>query len=78
MHSIILLLACNGSSVRDTATFQPAINEMPNVDRVGTYAHTLPNAPKTIIFLGDSITAGADSPNDDEDYARLLVNNTNT
>lgn len=61
----------------DSNTFRPAIDEAPKPDRVGTYAHTLPKSPKTVIFLGDSITAGAGSQNDDEDYTSLLVNNTN-
>ena len=65
---------------KDTSddSFQPAMDEASIADRVGTYAHTLPTSPNTVIFLGDSITAGAGSPGDDEDYVRLLVNNTNT
>ena len=59
-----LLLACGGSDAdtstgSDTHTFAAAIDEAPGPDRVGTYAHALPNAPSTVIFLGDSITAGA-------------------
>jgi lysophospholipase L1-like esterase len=83
MHSIILLsaylFACHGGT-KDTSSdsFQPAIDETSSPDRVGTYAHRLPDSPDTVIFLGDSITAGAGSPGDDEDYVRLLVNNTNT
>ena len=83
MHSINLLsmflFACGGDW-KDTSDggFQAAIDETSSSDRVGTYAHRLPNSPKTVIFLGDSITAGAGSPGDDEDYVRLLVNNTNT
>ena len=68
MRSIILLsallFACRGdtddsSDGVDSDTFRPAIDESPEPDRVGTYAHTLPESPKTVIFLGDSITAGA-------------------
>ena len=85
MRSMILLsallFACRGD-VDDTSdeidSFQPAIDETPNSDRVGTYAHTLPISPKTVIFLGDSITAGAGAGSDDEDYASLLVHNTDT
>ena len=86
MRSMILLsallFACRGdtddiSDGVDTDTFRPAIDETPNTDRVGTYAHTLPQSPQTVIFLGDSITAGAGSGNGDESYASLLVNNTN-
>ena len=78
-----LLSACRGntndpSDSVDTDTFRPAIDEAPSPDRVGTYAHRLPNSPKTVIFLGDSITAGAGAWDDDEDYVSLLVNNTNT
>lgn len=77
-----LSFACRGdidgtSEGVDANIFQPAIDEVSSPDRVGTYAHTLPKSPKTVIFLGDSITAGAGSWNDDEDYVRLLVNNTN-
>ena len=81
MRSIILLstflFACRVDS-KDTSdnSFQPAIDETSSPDRVGTYAHRLPDSPDTVIFLGDSITAGAGSPGDDEDYVRLLVNNT--
>ena len=83
MRSIILLsallFACRGDT-KDTSDdrFQPAIDETSTADRVGTYAHTFPNSPEVVIFLGDSITAGAGSPGDEEDYVRLLVNNTNT
>ena len=75
-----LLSACSGdtddtSNGVDTDTFQPAIDEAPSPDRVGSYAHTLPESPSTVIFLGDSITAGAGAPSDDEGYARLLVDN---
>ncbi len=76
-----LLFACRGDT-DDTSdsvdTFRPAIDEAPSPDRVGTYVHTLPKSPKTVIFLGDSITAGAGAWNNDEDYASLLVNNTTT
>ena len=37
-----------------------------------------PQRSSFVLFLGDSITAGAGSPGDEEDYVRLLVNNTNT
>ena len=72
MRSMILLSACRGN-VKDSAgagldTFRPAIDEAPSPDRVGTYAHVLPNSPDTVFFLGDSITAGAGAWNDDEDY----------
>ena len=86
MRSIILLsallFACRGdtddsSDGVDSDTFRPAIDESPEPDRVGTYAHTLPESPKTVIFLGDSITAGAGAWSDEEDYASLLVNNPN-
>lgn len=87
MHSMTILsaflFACRGDT-DDTSdgihfdAFQPAIDEPSDLDRVGTYVHTLPKSPKMIIFLGDSITAGAGSWDDDEDYASLLVNNTNT
>ena len=70
--------SCDGKLLDDADTFQPAIDEVPSPDRVGTYAHTIPTSPKTVIFLGDSITAGAGAWNDDEDYASLLVNNTST
>ena len=73
-----LLFACRGDTDDTSDTFRPAIDEAPNRDRVGTYAHTLPTSPKTVIFLGDSITAGAGARNDDEDYVSLLVNNTST
>lgn len=73
-----LLSACSGSGVEDSAIFKPEISETPIGDRIGTYAHTLPKSPKTVIFLGDSITAGAGSPGVDEDYVKLLVNNTST
>ncbi len=73
-----LLFACRGDTDDTSDSFRPAIDEAANPDRVGTYAHTLPISPKTVIFLGDSITAGAGASNDDEDYASLLVNNTNT
>ena len=72
------LFACRGDTDDTSDTFQPAIDETASPDRVGTYAHTLPKSPKTVIFLGDSITAGAGTSNDDEDYVSLLVNNTNT
>lgn len=84
MHCLIflsaILFSCRGDNkdTSDIDAFRPAIDEAPNTDRVGTYAHTLPISPKTVIFLGDSITAGAGAGNDDEDYASLLVNNTNT
>ena len=82
MHSIILLsaylFACHGDTKDTSDSFQPAIDEASSPDRVGTYAHRIPDSPDTVIFLGDSITAGAGSPGDDEDYVRLLVNNTNT
>ena len=86
MRSMILLsallLACRVdtddiSDGVDTDIFRPAIDEASSPDRVGTYAHTFPKSPKTVIFLGDSITAGAGAWSDDEDYASLLVNNTN-
>ena len=83
MRSMILmstlLLSCRVDT-KDTSanSFQPAIDETSSPDHVGTYAHTLPNSPNTVIFLGDSITAGSGSPGDDEDYVRLLVNNTTT
>ncbi|MGC6494149.1 MAG: SGNH/GDSL hydrolase family protein [Myxococcota bacterium] len=77
-----LLLACGGdtddtSENIDTDAFEPAIDEAPSPDRVGTYAHTLPENPSTVIFLGDSITAGVGAPNAAEGYTNLLVNNTN-
>lgn len=73
-----LLLACRGA-IKDSSVdaLQPAIDETTGTDRVGTYAHTLPLSPETVIFLGDSITAGAGAWSEDEDYASLLVNNTN-
>ena len=83
MHVTILLsallLGCRGDT-KDTSDdgFRPAIDETSSPERVGTYAHMIPNSPDTVIFLGDSITAGAGSPGDDEDYVRLLVNNTST
>ena len=78
-----LLLACqsysdDSSDGLEADVFQPAIDEVPHSDRVGTYAHRLPKVPKTVIFVGDSITAGAGAGNDDEDYVSLLVNNSNT
>lgn len=78
-HQFALFFACHNSISNsvDNNTFQPAINDSPTPDRVGTYAHTLPKSPKTVIFLGDSITAGAGAWSEDEDYTSLLVNNTN-
>ena len=78
-----LLTACSDdtddpSDGVDTGTAEPAINEAASPDRVGTYAHTLPESPSTVIFVGDSITAGAGAQSDDESYARLLVDNTST
>ena len=78
MRSLLLsatLLSCIGETVDEDA-FQPAIDESPGPDRVGSYAHTLPISPKTVIFLGDSITAGAGAQNDTERYTSLLVNNS--
>ena len=81
MRSMILLpallSACHGETDATSQIFRPAIAEASNPERVGTYAHRLPNSPQTVIFLGDSITAGAGAWSDDEDYASLLVNNTN-
>lgn len=59
-------------------TFEPALAEAPGLDRVGSYAHTLPENPRTVIFLGDSITAGSGAGSPDESYTNLLVHNTNT
>ena len=78
---IALLSACGGTPDgtrrgTDTNAFQPAIDETAGPDSVGSYAHTLPDSPGTVIFLGDSITAGSGVRNDDEDYASLLVQNT--
>ena len=73
-----LLLACQSDTDDTSNVFRPAIDEASNRDRVGTYAHTLPNSPEAVIFLGDSITAGAGAGNDEEDYVSLLVNNTST
>jgi len=72
-----MLTACSGDA-DDTSTADPAIDEAPSSDRVGTYAHALPESPSTVIFLGDSITAGAGASSSDEGYARLLVDNTST
>jgi len=77
LHLSALLFACRGETNDTSDTFRPAIDEASSLDRVGSYAHTLPKSPKTVIFLGDSITAGAGAGNDNEDYASLLVNNTN-
>ena len=76
------LMACSGdtgntSDLALSDAFPAAIDEPAQLDRVGTYAHVFPDSPKRVIFLGDSITAGAGASNDDEDYASLLVNNTN-
>ena len=74
-----LLFACGGDkedTSDDADSFRPAIDEANSPDRVGTYAHTLPDSPSTVIFLGDSITAGAGAQNADKKYASLLVNNT--
>ena len=87
MRSMLLplaaLAACCGrgggdsaGSELESAGFSAAINDPPGLDRVGTYAHGLPESPSTVIFAGDSITAGAGSPGPDGDYARLLVNNS--
>ena len=77
----VLLFACRGD-IDDTSngadTFLPVIDEASHPDRVGTYVHTLPSSPQTVIFLGDSITAGAGAWSEDEDYVSLLVHNTNT
>ena len=76
MRRVLLILspmtACSG----DIDVFEAAIDEDSSPDRVGTYAHTLPESPGTVIFLGDSITAGAGAPSDEEGYARLLVDST--
>lgn len=78
---LALLSACGGPTedIRggaDSAAFAAAIAEAPSEDRVGTYAHTLPNSPSTVVFLGDSITAGAGAQGGDNSYASLLVNNS--
>ena len=72
-----LLLACGGTTkdrreVAASEVFEPAIDEAPSPDRVGTYAHVLPEFPSTVIFLGDSITAGTGAPSAEERYASLL------
>ena len=80
MRSMILtplLFACHGESDNngdfiETDTFQPAIDEAPHSDRVGTYAHTLPKSPKTVIFVGDSITAGVHSTGGKHTYPGQL------
>lgn len=77
----VLLAACGGvtgdtSAAGDTDASAAAIDEAPSPDRVGTYAHALPGSPSTVIFAGDSITAGAGSPGTDGDFTSLLVNNT--
>ena len=79
----VLLLGCadpkeDPHGGADSAAFVPALAEASGTDRVGSYAHTLPDAPRTVIFLGDSITAGAGAPGTEEDYARLLVHNAPT
>ena len=80
---LTLLTACSGQP-DDTGdgveadTAESAIDEVASTDRVGTYAYAFPESPSTVIFLGDSITAGAGAQNDDESYAELLVNNTST
>ena len=77
---IPFVLACRGDTADsgkalDTDRAGPAISEAPGPDRVGTYAHRLPESPRMVVFAGDSITAGAGVSNADEDYASLLVNN---
>ena len=49
-----LLFACRGDTddAGDGDLFRPAIDETPTTDRVGTYAHTLPQSPNMVIFLG--------------------------
>ena len=80
---LTLLTACSGQT-DDTGdgvesdTAESAIDDEASTDRVGTYAYAFPESPSTVIFLGDSITAGAGAQNDDESYAELLVNNTST
>ncbi len=78
-----LLFGCGGGTAGGSDgvgpdTGAPAIDEAPSLDRVGTYAHTLPASPSTVIFLGDSITAGAGAGDEAERYASLLVHNTTT
>ena len=50
-----LLFACRGDTddAGDGDLFRPAIDETPTTDRVGTYAHTLPQENHhMVIFLG--------------------------
>ena len=82
---LTLLTACSGQTddtgdgvEADADNTESAIDDEASTDRVGTYAYAFPESPSTVIFLGDSITAGAGAQNDDESYAELLMNNTST
>ena len=78
LFPMALVFACHGDTKGDgvdTGGSEPAIDEASSPDRVGTYAHRLPDSPSTVIFLGDSITAGSGAGDADKGYASLLVNN---
>ena len=79
--TLLIACSCDAGDTRDgvaTDTAEFAIDEAPSQDRVGTFAATRPDSPSTVIFLGDSITAGAGAQGAGEDYASLLVDNTST